>query len=53
MNAVTLETEALVLNWSALNGGALLKIELSEPAVLGSKRGWKAAMPILQWSVTR
>jgi precorrin-6B C5,15-methyltransferase / cobalt-precorrin-6B C5,C15-methyltransferase len=53
MNAVTLETEALVLNWSALHGGALLKIELSEPAAIGRKRAWRAAMPILQWSVTR
>jgi precorrin-6Y C5,15-methyltransferase (decarboxylating) len=53
MNAVTLETEALVQNWSALHGGALLKIELSEPATLGRKRAWRAALPILQWSVTR
>lgn len=53
INAVTLETEALVLDWSARHGGNLLKIELSEPAALGRKRGWKAALPILQWSVTR
>jgi precorrin-6Y C5,15-methyltransferase (decarboxylating) len=53
MNAVTLETEALVLAWSARQGGSLLKIELSEPTALGHKRGWKSALPILQWSVTR
>ncbi|WP_137109552.1 precorrin-6y C5,15-methyltransferase (decarboxylating) subunit CbiE [Rhodobacter sp. SY28-1] len=53
MNAVTLETEALVLAWSARHGGSLLKIELSEPTPLGRKRGWKSALPILQWSVTR
>lgn len=53
MNAVTLETEALVLDWSARLGGSLLKVELSEPAAIGSKRGWKSALPILQWSVTR
>lgn len=53
MNAVTIETEALVLNWSARCGGALLKIDLSEPAPVGGKRGWKASLPILQWSVTR
>lgn len=53
MNAVTLETEALVLDWSARQGGHLLKIELSETAPIGRKRGWKAALPILQWSVTR
>jgi precorrin-6B C5,15-methyltransferase / cobalt-precorrin-6B C5,C15-methyltransferase len=53
MNAVTIETEALVLDWAARHGGSLLKIELSEPVAIGRKRGWKAALPILQWSVTR
>lgn len=53
MNAVTLETEALVLDWSARHGGSLLKVELAEPAPIGRKRGWKSALPILQWSVTR
>ena len=53
MNAVTLETEALVLDWSARHGGTLLKIELSEPAAIGRKRAWRSALPILQWSVTR
>lgn len=53
MNAVTLETEALVLDWSARHGGDLLKIDLAEPSAIGRKRGWKAALPILQWSVTR
>lgn len=53
MNAVTLETEALVLDWSARHGGSLLRIELAEPTAIGGKRGWKSALPILQWSVTR
>jgi precorrin-6B C5,15-methyltransferase / cobalt-precorrin-6B C5,C15-methyltransferase len=53
MNAVTLETEALVLDWSARHGGTLLKIALSEPAAIGRKRAWRSALPILQWSVTR
>ncbi|WP_135448342.1 precorrin-6y C5,15-methyltransferase (decarboxylating) subunit CbiE [Tabrizicola caldifontis] len=53
LNAVTLETEALVLDWSARVGGSLLRIELSEPAAIGRKRGWRAALPILQWSVVR
>lgn len=53
LNAVTLETEALVLDWSARKGGNLLKVDLSEPVAVGAKRGWKASFPILQWSVTR
>jgi len=53
LNAVTIETEALVLDWSARKGGALLKIELSEPTAIGRRRGWRAGLPILQWSVVR
>ncbi|MBL9053502.1 MAG: precorrin-6y C5,15-methyltransferase (decarboxylating) subunit CbiE [Tabrizicola sp.] len=53
MNAVTIETEALVLDWSTRHGGSLLRIDLAEPVAIGRKRGWKAALPILQWSVTR
>jgi precorrin-6Y C5,15-methyltransferase (decarboxylating) len=53
INAVTIETEALVLDWSARHGGKLLKIDLSEPSAIGTRRGWRAALPILQWSVTR
>jgi precorrin-6Y C5,15-methyltransferase (decarboxylating) len=53
MNAVTLETEALVLDWSARRGGDLLRVDLAEAAALGRKRGWRAALPILQWSVIR
>ena len=53
MNAVTIETEALVLDWSARQGGSLLKIDLAEPVAIGRKRGWKSALPILQWSVAR
>jgi precorrin-6B C5,15-methyltransferase / cobalt-precorrin-6B C5,C15-methyltransferase len=53
MNGVTLETEALVLDWSARHGGSLLKIDLSETSPIGRKRGWRAALPILQWSIAR
>lgn len=52
-NAVTLETEALLLDWSARHGGEVLRIALAEAAPLGTKRGWRAAMPIVQWSVVR
>lgn len=51
-NAVTLETEALLTLAHARHGGELLRAELASAAPLGSKRGWKAAYPIVQWSVT-
>jgi precorrin-6B C5,15-methyltransferase / cobalt-precorrin-6B C5,C15-methyltransferase len=49
-NAVTLESEALLARWQAERGGSLLRIELSDAEPLGSRRGWRAAYPIVQWS---
>lgn len=50
-NAVTLESEALLVQWQSERGGDLLRIELSSVAPIGTKRGWKAAYPLVQWSV--
>ncbi len=52
-NAVTLESAALLTQAQATHGGSLLRIELAEAAPLGSKRGWKASYPVVQWSVLR
>jgi len=50
-HAVTLQSEALLAGWADRLGGDLLRIELSEAAPLGRKRGWKAAYPVVQWRV--
>jgi precorrin-6B C5,15-methyltransferase / cobalt-precorrin-6B C5,C15-methyltransferase len=52
-NAVTLETEALLLLEQKRRGGELMRIELSHAAPLGSLRGWVSARPLVQWSVAR
>ncbi|WP_019368514.1 bifunctional cobalt-precorrin-7 (C(5))-methyltransferase/cobalt-precorrin-6B (C(15))-methyltransferase [Sphingomonas sp. HT-1] len=52
-NAVTLESEALLAQWHGANGGSLLRIDLADAAPLGSRHGWKARYPVVQWSVTR
>ncbi|MBD3897587.1 precorrin-6y C5,15-methyltransferase (decarboxylating) subunit CbiE [Halomonas sp. ML-15] len=52
-NAVTLESEALLAHWQQQAGGELLRLELSTAVPLGSRRGWKASYPIVQWRVTR
>lgn len=52
-NAVTLESEALLAQWHARAGGSLMRLECSDAAPLGSRRGWRAAYPVVQWSVTR
>ncbi|MBV1692288.1 precorrin-6y C5,15-methyltransferase (decarboxylating) subunit CbiE [Novosphingobium sp. G106] len=51
-NAVTLESEALLAQWHADRGGSLLRIDLAQAAPLGTRRGWQASYPIVQWSVT-
>lgn len=52
-NAVTLETETLLMQWQASAGGHLLRVELAEATPLGRMRGWNRARPVIQWSVTR
>lgn len=52
-HAVTLESEALLALWQAERGGSLLRVELAEAAPLGTRRGWKASYPVVQWSVER
>lgn len=50
-NAVTLESEALLARWHADRGGSLLRIELAKAAPIGTRRGWRASYPLVQWSV--
>jgi len=51
VNAVTLETEAVLAALHAAHGGELLRIELAHAAPLGRMRGWVPARPVVQWSV--
>ncbi|MEG3175497.1 precorrin-6y C5,15-methyltransferase (decarboxylating) subunit CbiE [Sphingomonas sp. RB3P16] len=50
-NAVTLESEGLLAAWHHAKGGDLLRIELSDAAPIGTRRGWRSHYPIVQWSV--
>ncbi len=52
-NAVTLETETLLAVAQASHGGELWRIDLSRAMPLGPARGWTAARPVTQWTVTR
>jgi precorrin-6Y C5,15-methyltransferase (decarboxylating) len=49
VNAVTLETETLLLARHAVLGGDLLRLAISRAEPLGDKIGWRAAMPVTQW----
>ncbi len=49
-NAVTLETEALLLARHAALGGDLLRIGVSRAVAVGGMTGWRPAMPVTQWA---
>ncbi len=50
VNAVTLESDALLTHAQARLGGELMRIEISDAVPVGTKRGWRTSYPITQWS---
>jgi precorrin-6Y C5,15-methyltransferase (decarboxylating) len=53
VNAVTLETEAELIRRVEAHGGELLRIEIARAEPLGSFHGWRPALPVTQWSLTK
>ncbi|MER5931142.1 precorrin-6y C5,15-methyltransferase (decarboxylating) subunit CbiE [Streptomyces sp. NPDC002054] len=53
VNTVTLESEALLGRWYGRHGGELVKLAVSHAVAVGGFTGWRQAMPVTQWSVTR
>ncbi|MBD0272716.1 MAG: cobalamin biosynthesis bifunctional protein CbiET, partial [Acetobacteraceae bacterium] len=52
-NAVTIETEARLADLFARYGGRLRRISLSRAEPVGGMHGWRTAMPVTQWAVTK
>lgn len=50
VNAVTLETEALLIAAHQDHGGDLLRLAVAHASPVGSLTGWRPAMPVTQWS---
>jgi precorrin-6B C5,15-methyltransferase / cobalt-precorrin-6B C5,C15-methyltransferase len=50
VNAVTVETEALLLARHAAAGGELVRIAIARTDAIGGKRGWCPARPVTQWT---
>jgi precorrin-6Y C5,15-methyltransferase (decarboxylating) len=50
VNAVTLETETLLLGRHAVLGGELLRLAISRAEPLGGKIAWRPALPLTQWT---
>jgi precorrin-6Y C5,15-methyltransferase (decarboxylating) len=52
-NAVTLETEAVLLEHYARLGGSLARLSVSRAVPVKGMTGWRPAMPVTQWSVVK
>lgn len=52
-NAVTLEMERVLLDAHARLGGRLIRIGLDRAEPVGRMKGWRAAMPVTQWSIIK
>ena len=52
-NAVTLESEAELIRLQASHGGDLVKIAVNRAEPVGPYRGWRALMPVTQWSLVK
>jgi precorrin-6Y C5,15-methyltransferase (decarboxylating) len=53
VHAVTVESEAVLARWHAERGGELIRIAVQRAEPVGRFTGWRAAMPVTQWSCTR
>jgi precorrin-6B C5,15-methyltransferase / cobalt-precorrin-6B C5,C15-methyltransferase len=53
VNAVTLTTEALLIDRRAALGGELIRIAIARAGSVGEKSGWRPAMPVTQWAWTK
>ncbi|MFI5759105.1 precorrin-6y C5,15-methyltransferase (decarboxylating) subunit CbiE [Streptomyces sp. NPDC051569] len=52
-NTVTLESEALLAEWYRRFGGDLVRLAVAHAVPVGGFTGWRQAMPVTQWAVTK
>ncbi|MEU8223842.1 precorrin-6y C5,15-methyltransferase (decarboxylating) subunit CbiE [Kribbella sp. NPDC048915] len=52
-NGVTLETEVLIAQWYKAVGGDLVRLDVQRASAVGGMTGWRPAMPVTIWSVTK
>jgi precorrin-6Y C5,15-methyltransferase (decarboxylating) len=53
VNAMTLDTEALILRWREAVGGELTRVAVARAEPVGGRLGWRAAAPVLMWRATK
>ncbi|MDQ1722637.1 MAG: precorrin-6B C5,15-methyltransferase / cobalt-precorrin-6B C5,C15-methyltransferase, partial [Pseudonocardiales bacterium] len=52
-NGVTVEAETVLADWHRRLGGRLIRIAVQRAEPIGGFTGWRAAMPVTQWSYTK
>lgn len=52
-NAVTLDSQALLIELHEKYGGDLVQIGVSRATAIGPRKGWRPAMPVTQWSFVK
>jgi precorrin-6Y C5,15-methyltransferase (decarboxylating) len=52
-NAVTVESEQLLLQWHSQRGGELTRVAIQRATPIGKFLGWKALAPVTQWAVVK
>ncbi len=50
INAVTIETQAVLAGLHARHGGSLVLLQIAEAAPVGTFHGFRPAMPVVQWA---
>ena len=53
VNAVTIETGATLAALHAARGGDLVTLSVAHADPVGRYRGWRPAMPVVQWAVSK
>ena len=53
VNAVTLESEAVLVGVAARRGGELVKLGVARAEALGSRTAWRPGIEVVQWSVVK
>ena len=53
VNAVTIESEQIVLQYQRLYGGDLIRISIQRAEAIGSFLSWKPLIPVTQWKAIK
>jgi precorrin-6Y C5,15-methyltransferase (decarboxylating) len=53
VNAVTMESEAVISQWYPELGGDVTRIAINRGSPIGGFTGWRPHMPVTTWAVTK